>query len=127
MTNGQSLPDGRLGDDEYHIDSEDVLVDSGGIDEINIAGSWTMGPGFERLNVTGSAGAAVLGNDLDNTIVGGTGNDTIDAAGGNDVVLGASGDNLFNMSNGGASKPSICAPEIGEFWPITRSAPRRRS
>ena len=102
---GSDTLNGGPGDDVYYIDSTDVLVDSGGIDEINIAGSWTLGPGFERLNVTGSAGASIVGNDLDNTIVGGAGNDTIDAGGGNDVLLGGDGDNLFNMSTGGSSSP----------------------
>jgi serralysin len=124
---GADSMDGGLGDDEFHVDnSGDVIVDSGGFEQVFVhgIGSWTLGAGLENLFILNSPVAVnAVGNDLDNriqvegpsafvdgrggndhingftgadTILGGAGNDTLEGDDGNDSLSGGDGNDLFS-------------------------------
>jgi Ca2+-binding RTX toxin-like protein len=95
---------GGLGDDRYVVGTGDILNDAGGVDTIETSVTWHLAAGFENLTVTGNATTSHGGNNLNNTIVGGSGANWIAGREGNDTLYGNGGGDTFNMSNGaGAS------------------------
>lgn len=100
---------GKRGNDTYRVDNPgDVVIDSGGgADRINVAlTSYTLGAGIEELNFVGPNNFSDFtgnGNELDNLIIGWSGNDTLYGSTGNDTLDGRSGNdvyNLFDVTNG---------------------------
>ncbi|HET7882024.1 MAG TPA: hypothetical protein VFL55_14150, partial [Acetobacteraceae bacterium] len=88
---------GGTGNDTYLVDNAgDVVTENvgEGTDTVFASVSYTLTAGSEieflRANA-GATGLALTGNDLANTIVGGTGNDTLVGAGGNDTLNGGAG------------------------------------
>ncbi|HUL02172.1 MAG TPA: calcium-binding protein, partial [Gemmatimonadales bacterium] len=101
---------GLAGNDTYVVDNAGDIVDesdptygwdSGGIDTVRSAVSYTVGNYLENLVLIGATALAGTGNALDNTLdgsqntaanalTGGTGNDTYIVDGGDVVVEGAS-------------------------------------
>ncbi|MGO8249180.1 protease, partial [Rhizobium johnstonii] len=49
----------------------------------------------ENLTYTGSASFIGTGNELANTITGGTGNDLLDGGAGTDTLTGGAGDDIY--------------------------------
>jgi trimeric autotransporter adhesin len=97
---------GGNGDDQYHIDTIDVVVEAagGGIDTVNIWNSYALVANVENLVLGGSGNYNGTGNGLDNVITGnaynnildgGTGNDTLLGGVGNDVLVGGSGNDVL--------------------------------
>jgi Ca2+-binding RTX toxin-like protein len=105
--------DGGMGDDTYVLGanawdgSRVVLRDAGGIDTIiaNTSG-WTLGTGFENLEVSepsGEGGVSGLGNELNNVIRLGSSHwvsGSADGADGDDTLLGGGGEDFFTFSAG---------------------------
>ncbi len=92
---GVDTMSGMLGDDTYVVTAGDVLQDSGGIETVMTAASWTLGAGFENITLTGTGNINATGNELGNLAIGNSGanffnlragNDTIQAGGGNDRI-----------------------------------------
>ena len=88
--------DGGLGDDVYHVsgdvdgDGDVLLADPGGIDTVIAWNSdWTLGPGFENLELADDLGVSSdgTGNELDNRISGATEGGTLLGLGGNDTLI----------------------------------------
>ncbi|MCC7037550.1 MAG: type I secretion C-terminal target domain-containing protein, partial [Alphaproteobacteria bacterium] len=108
---GANTLDGRGGDDHlnggggndtFFVDSTgDVLSDTAGVDTVNSGVNWTLGTGFEKLNLLtgagnidgfGNAAANVItGNDGSNSLVGAAGNDTLSGGIGSDFLEGGLG------------------------------------
>ncbi|WP_425373412.1 calcium-binding protein, partial [Microvirga flavescens] len=99
VTNGgQDSLAGGAGDDTYIVSSNNVIVDetapgSGGIDTIKLQGSvittYTIAAGVENLDARAmTTNVEIIGNELDNHIIGGTGADTLVGGHGNDTLIG---------------------------------------
>lgn len=96
---------GGAGNDTYVVDTAgDRLEDSGGIDTVRAAMSFTLADGFENLILMGSLGLTGTGNALANAITGTAqsdrlfgldGNDTLNGGAGADTLDGGAGDDTF--------------------------------
>jgi len=82
---------GGNGDDVYAVDTSDVvteLADGGEDTLIGTKTSLALTPAIENLGYTGSTGASLVGNALDNKIGGGVAADSISTGAGNDSLYG---------------------------------------
>ena len=102
---------GGTGDDLYVVSSGDVLSDSGGVETVQSAVSWTLGTGFENLTFTGTAATSGSGNDLANVMTGNSAGNWMRGRGGDDTLIGGGGNDTFNMRHA--------------FDPDFRRAPKR--
>ncbi|MDB5446297.1 MAG: hypothetical protein JWQ97_1614, partial [Phenylobacterium sp.] len=93
---------GGAGDDSYVVDNVGDVVsetdplsgsDTGGLDTVKTTlSSYTLGSYIEKLQYIGTTGGfAGTGNELDNTITGGTGDDILHGAAGVDSIKGGDG------------------------------------
>jgi len=116
--------EGGAGNDIYVIDvAGDVIVDSGGVDTVELAfatPAYTIATltaidnvlvtATGNINVIGNAGNNVLeGNNDNNSLAGGLGNDTLIGAGGNDTLDGGAGSDTLE---GGAGNDSYVLDSI---------------
>ncbi|VIO76783.1 Calcium-dependent protease [Bradyrhizobium ivorense] len=95
---------GGAGNDTYIVDiAGDVVTENAneGTDTVktDALSSYTLGANVENLTHTGSNDFVGVGNALDNTIIGGTGNDYLFGGDGNDTLIDGSG---LNTLQGGA-------------------------
>lgn len=118
---GQSGVDmliGGEGDDVYVIrstDEFDFIVDSNGTDVIYAYADAVMVKGIENAVIKSTTGVTVIGNDVLNSILGGSGNDyiygggggkveeaayeTLDGGAGGDTMVGGVGRTLFKVDD----------------------------
>ncbi len=82
---GADTMSGGFGADSYVVDSlGDVVVEEAGKGEdtvLTTLASYTLGDNIERLTGTVSSGQTLVGNDVNNIIIGGAGNDTLSGQG----------------------------------------------
>jgi Ca2+-binding RTX toxin-like protein len=109
---GNDVLDGGAGDDDmqggagndiYIVDSTaDVVQEDpgGGTDTVRPSFSWTLGPNFEIMTITGTADRAGTGNDQANLIIGNTGNNLLRGRGGNDTLKGREGNDTLQGDDG---------------------------
>ena len=105
---------GGNGNDSYLVDrSDEIIVDSAGVDTVTATSSFALTAGLERLILSGTAAVSGTGNELANTIIGtsganrlaglagidylsaGAGNDTLIGGAGNDTLVGGAGADRF--------------------------------
>jgi hypothetical protein len=111
---GNDTLTGGAGNDTYVVDSSsDVIVESGGVTDIDTVQSgvtWTLGSTLEKLTLTGTAaingsgnGAAntIIGNGAANSLAGGSGNDSLSGGSGNDLLNGNAGNDTLVGGTGG--------------------------
>lgn len=99
---------GGEGNDIYYVDDEaDVIIEESesGLDTVWSyirSGSYTLPDNVENLvqRITARGGGTLIGNDLDNKIVGASAAETIDGGGGFDTVTGGRGLDTFIVSFG---------------------------
>ncbi len=100
---GDDLMIGGAGNDVYIVDStSDVVQENpgGGTDTVRPSFSWTLGPNFEILTITGTADRAGTGNDQTNLIIGNIGNNLLRGRGGNDTIKGREGNDSLQGDDG---------------------------
>lgn len=102
---GADLMAGGVGDDVYYVDnaSDIVFEELGeGVDTVYASTSYELTAGYEveilRAKSTGSV--SLIGNEFDNTLVGGAGFDFLDGGEGADWLLGAAGDDYLDGGTG---------------------------
>lgn len=112
--------DGGTGDDVYWVYGNDDMIvpDTDGIDKvISVNGDWTLGAGLENLEFHDTVGSAFtgIGNELDNTISGGSEGGSFFGMGGNDVLLLS---NAFNFSDahGGEGNDTVHGARDSELF-----------
>ncbi|MFM7785095.1 MAG: calcium-binding protein, partial [Gammaproteobacteria bacterium] len=107
------------GDDEYHVDSEDDVVEEeisaqslpaelsagtgSNIDTVVAQVSYTLRANIENLRLTGATGSEALngtGNASDNLMSGNAGNNRLLALAGNDILDGGSGNDTLEGGTG---------------------------
>jgi Ca2+-binding RTX toxin-like protein len=104
--NGTDSMVGGVGDDQYLVSTTDVVLEVAGQGIDAFVGAKTdIGLGsyattIENLFYTGTTGAAVKGNAMDNVVSGGSGNDTITGLDGNDSLIGGAGGDSLTGGNG---------------------------
>ncbi len=102
---------GGAGDDTYVVAStHDTVVENAGegFDEVQSAVTWVLGDNVEDLTLTGSGTISGTGNGLDNTIIGNSGSNTLkgmdgddwlDGGGGANQLYGGVGDDVFIVAS----------------------------
>lgn len=95
---GQDTLIGGLGNDIYHIDeSSDLIVEAAaaGIDTVYAGFSYMLGADLENLVLTGTGNFDASGNALNNSITGNSGNNTINGGAGTDTMIGGQGNDTY--------------------------------
>jgi Ca2+-binding RTX toxin-like protein len=102
---GADTMDGGQGNDIYVAFANDVLVDAGGIDQINTSEvSWTLGASFENLVLNaGTAATTSIGNASNNVMTGNGAANTFNGMAGNDTLTGGAGADSFVFSQTGTA------------------------
>ena len=96
---------GGAGNDTYVVDAAgDVVVEAAGggtADQVRTGlSAYTLGAEVENLTYTGTTDFAGTGNDLANTLKGGTGHDVLTGGAGNDTLYGLSGNDTLDGGTG---------------------------
>nr|WP_231402355.1 calcium-binding protein [Caenimonas aquaedulcis] len=99
---GADTLNGGTGDDYYHIDESDTLIEGtgGGTDTVEAYFSFTLANNFETLILTGSANIDGTGNTMANSLVGNDGNNVLSAGAGTDFLNGGGGDDTLTGGTG---------------------------
>lgn len=113
---GDDTLDGGAGNDTYVVDSvSDVVseLDNNGTDTVLIRSAlltYTLGSYIENLEYVGVSDFSGHGNNLNNLLVGGSGNDrfvgdvgndTLDGGMGNNTMVGGAGDDVYIVNSRG--------------------------
>lgn len=94
---------GGAGNDIYVVDRTSLTLsefDNQGKDTVRSSVSWTLGTGFETLELTGSGAISAYGNALANTLVGNSRLNHLYGFGGNDRLTGGNGADTFHFEIG---------------------------
>ena len=101
---------GGAGDDVYWVDHPDehlVELAGEGSDSVRSSVDWTLGTGFENLELAGDARRGT-GNEVANRLIGSSGRDTLlglagadrlDGGGGGDSLVGGEGDDVYGVDS----------------------------
>ncbi|PHM05593.1 calcium-binding protein, partial [Nostoc sp. 'Peltigera malacea cyanobiont' DB3992] len=104
---GTDSLDGGVGNDIYTVDNvNDLIIEylDAGTDLVNSSVNWVLGNNLENLTLTGTGAINGTGNSLNNilmgnnganTLTGGDGNDSLFGNSGNDTLFGSAGDDLI--------------------------------
>jgi Ca2+-binding RTX toxin-like protein len=103
---------GGFDNDRYTVDNvgDKAIEGAGeGIDTVHASVDYTLGANIENLwAIAGSAGLALTGNALDNSVIGDAGrdllfglggNDTLDGKAGRDAMTGGAGDDTYRVDS----------------------------
>ncbi|MEH2174168.1 beta strand repeat-containing protein [Nostoc sp.] len=85
---------GGVGNDTYTVDSvSDIIVEglNAGTDLVNSSVNWVLGDNLENLTLIGTGAITATGNGLNNILIGNTGANTLSGGDGNDNLFGSSG------------------------------------
>jgi VCBS repeat-containing protein len=100
---GADTMSGGAGDDTYIVDNtgDSVNENAGeGIDSVRSSVSYVLGANVENLTLTGTGAINATGNALANVIIGGAGGNRLSGAGGNDTLRGGSGNDVIDGGTG---------------------------
>ncbi len=110
---GADILFGGSGDDTYSLDSTSTSVyetidilsteDTGGLDTVSVAFSYTLGNYIERLTLTGTSIINATGNNLNNILMGNKGVNILDGLAGADTMLGGEGSDTYIVDDLGDS------------------------
>ena len=124
---------GGSGDDTYYVDNAGDVVseqtvtgsdDDGGSDTVRATISYTLGDGFEKLLLSGTADLNGTGNSLANCVTGNSGgnilygldgNDTLNGGLGADTMYGGTGNDTYYVDDNGdvVSEQSVAGIDDG--------------
>ncbi len=95
---GADVLAGGIGNDRYIVDNAGDLVNeaaSAGLDTVQSSIDYVLGANVEQLVLGGTGNLAGTGNTLANTITGNAGNNLIDGGAGIDSMSGGAGDDTY--------------------------------
>ncbi|MBB5765749.1 Ca2+-binding RTX toxin-like protein [Methylorubrum rhodesianum] len=106
---------GGLGDDTFLVDdARDIVVENTGEGtDVVVTGlsSYTLAAHVEQLRFVGTGAFVGSGNELANTLTGGSGNDLLDGKGGNDLLDGGLGSDTLT---GGMGDDTYLVDDVGD-------------
>jgi Ca2+-binding RTX toxin-like protein len=97
---------GGLGNDTYVVDNiGDIVTENAaeGIDLVQSSIAYVLGSDVENLTLTGTGSISGTGNDLDNILTGNTGNNSLSGGLGNDTINASSGNDTLDGGLGADS------------------------
>ena len=101
---GADIMTGGTGNDVYFVDNVgDVVIENAGegIDGVVASIDYKLGANVENLTFSAAIGNFTgSGNDLDNRMLGSSGNDILFSGAGNDMLDGGAGDDILNGGTG---------------------------
>jgi Ca2+-binding RTX toxin-like protein len=89
---------GGAGNDTYVVDAAGDTVNENaneGTDTVQASINYVLGANVENLTLTGSGNIDATGNALNNTLVGNSGANILDGGAGNDTMSGGAGDDTY--------------------------------
>ena len=95
---------GGAGNDTYIVDSSgDVVTENPneGTDTVQSSINYVLGANVENLTLTGSGNLNGVGNALDNVITGNSGNNVLNGKEGNDTLIGGAGNDIYVVDSTG--------------------------
>ncbi|MEH1966423.1 beta strand repeat-containing protein [Nostoc sp.] len=95
---GTDSLDGGVGNDIYTVDTlNDVIIEglNAGTDLVKSSVSWVLGNNLENLTLTGSGAINGTGNSLNNIFIGNASANTLNGIDGNDSLFGSSGNDTL--------------------------------
>jgi Ca2+-binding RTX toxin-like protein len=107
---------GGNGNDIYVVNTaNDIVSEAGttGIDTVNSAINYILGADIENLNLTGTGDLSGTGNTTNNNLTGNSGNNSLDGGAGNDNLRGGDGNDTLiggegdDLLEGGAGTDSL--------------------
>ena len=120
---GNDILAGGRGNDTYIVDSiYDSIIENmnEGIEIIQSSVNWILGANLENLTLTGSGNLSGTGNELNNTIIGNSGNNVLDGGSGIDILDGGSGNDTLigglgnDVLKGGAGNDTYHVDSTGD-------------
>ena len=97
---GGELPDGWKYGTSSKTNTNGAIITATVKGAENIDLNESYGEGVEIVDGSKTTGIEIIGNDLDNSIKGGTGNNTLGGGYGNDTLVGNTGADIFVYSDG---------------------------
>jgi Ca2+-binding RTX toxin-like protein len=126
---GLDILKGGGGNDTYKVDSAGDQIsetETGGVDSVLAAGSYTLSAFVENLTLTGAANINGTGNGLANTLTGNSGNNSLftdtvvgDGLDGSDSVHGADGADTLYSSEGSHSLDGGLGADWADYSAVT--------
>lgn len=101
---GADVMAGGRGNDTYVVDEVgDVVTEyaAEGVDMVISSIDYVLGANIENLTLSGTGDLHGTGNELDNVIVGNVGNNVLDGGSGADTLAGGAGDDTYIVDNAG--------------------------
>src|SRR5580765_7081106 len=98
---GADTMNGGAANDTYIVGTGDVLSDASGIDTVVTDIDWTLGAGFENVQMIGAGNIGATGNNDANLAVGNSGNNYFNMRAGNDTIQAGAGNDWIDMSDFG--------------------------
>ncbi|MGY1893608.1 calcium-binding protein, partial [Pseudomonas sp. SDT291_1_S447] len=91
---------GGTGNDTYIVDNYgDVVIEDstlpGEIDTVRSSVNWVLGANLENLTLTGTGNIAGSGNAQDNVLIGNDGNNELNGMAGLDTMIGGKGNDAY--------------------------------
>ena len=102
---GADRMEGGSGNDTYFVDNAgDVVIEAagGGVDKVNTTVTWSAaGQDIENIVITGTGRINIVGNELNNVMVGNDDVNALNGSRGADRMVGGGGNDLYYVDNVG--------------------------
>jgi Ca2+-binding RTX toxin-like protein len=116
---GDDTLSGLAGDDSYFVNAAgDVVLETPGqgVDTVSASVSHVLGANLENLTLTGTGHLSGTGNGAANRILGNAGNNVMDGKGGNDTLRGGAGNDTYIIDGGLSLEASLFIDGAAGNW-----------